>query len=188
MSYSLTHPAVPTTTSNGTVTFSTDHPSEDQIEPSTYHSTASGFEPKSLNLPSIHTQGFIQKVGVDQHSQIAVPTNIHLAGWFVNTVTPGSLGLSIIDGHLDGYRLPGIFADIAKLKPGDSIVVELANGLTRKFRVVRVQSLPTSQAVSVLFSQTPGISRQLNLITCGGVFNKSAGYDHRVIVMASLLN
>jgi LPXTG-site transpeptidase (sortase) family protein len=168
------------------VTNSTEHPSEDPV--TEYHSDATGSQPKYIHLPSIGNQGFIQKVGVDQHQQIAVPTNIHLAGWFTSTVTPGDPGLSIIDGHLDGRSQPGIFAGLSHLKPGDTFTVGLANGTTRKFQVKTVQSLSAADAAAALFSQTPGISRQLNLITCSGTFSTSAGYDHRVIVTAQSLD
>ncbi len=173
----------PSATSSPTdvVTKSTDQPSEEPI--TTYQSNATGKQPKYLRLPSIDTQGFIQKMGVDQRKQVAVPTNIHLAGWFTSSPAPGEPGLSIIDGHLDGVQKPGIFAKLDHLKPHDLFNVELANGEVRQFRVVSVQSVPTDKAAAVLFSQTPGIARQLNLITCGGTFNTaSRSYDHRVIV------
>jgi LPXTG-site transpeptidase (sortase) family protein len=168
------------------VTVSAEHPSEAAIAKDTYRSTAVGAEPKYLRLPSLKAEGFVEKVGIDQHRQVAVPTNIHLAGWFSSSVTPGELGLSIIDGHLDGSRQPGIFAHLDRLKSGDQFSVELANGKTRTFLVKSVQSLSVDKTAAVLFSQIPGISRQLNLITCGGTFTKSAGYDHRVVVSASL--
>lgn len=169
------------------VTTSTDHPSEAAVTVSTYHSTATGDQPKYLRLPTIQAQGFVQAVGVDQHRQIAVPTNIHLAGWFTSTVTPGNLGLSIIDGHLDGYRQPGIFAHLTQLKPGDRFTIELATGATRTFQVKTVQALPVAAAVSALFSQLPGVDRQLNLITCGGTFHTANGYDQRIVVASQLV-
>ncbi len=185
----LTHKPHPSATkaappSSGTITTSTDHPSEDPIRPVTYHSTATGTQPKYLRLPTIRAEGYIQAVGVDQHHQIAVPTNIHLAGWFSSAVVPGDLGLSIIDGHLDGRSGPGIFASLGQLKSGDTFTIDLANGLARKFQVKTVRSLPIADAAAALFSQTPGVSRQLNLITCGGIFKASTGYDHRVVVTA----
>src|SRR6266403_1231650 len=62
------------------VTVSTNQPGEESVAP--YHSTATGAQPKYLRLPSIQAEGFVQAVGVDQHHQVAVPTNIRLAGWF----------------------------------------------------------------------------------------------------------
>jgi len=168
------------------VTTSTDHPAE--TVPATYHSTAVGTEPAYLSLPTIKAAGYIQKVGIDQNHQVAVPTNIHLAGWFVDTVKPGDPGLSIIDGHLDGRTQPGIFIDLAELKIGDIFDVRLATGDVRHFRVKSVQSLPVAQAASLLFSQDPTITRQLNLITCGGSYNKTAGYDQRVIVTSEFID
>lgn len=169
------------------VTVSTQHPSEADINQSTYQSTATGDQPKYIRLPSIGAGGYIQAVGMDQNNQVAVPTNIHLAGWFVKTVTPGDLGLSIIDGHLDGYRRPGIFDDLGGLKPGDKFEVDLANGATRVFSVVTVQKVPLAQAATALFNQSAGISHELNLITCGGSFTAAVGYDMRVIVIAKLI-
>jgi hypothetical protein len=182
------HPKAPLApAAAGVVIVSTDHPDESPL--AGYRSTATGTEPKYLRLPTIGTEGFVQKVGVDQHRQIAVPTNINLAGWFTESVAPGQLGLSIIDGHLNGSGKPGIFARLEKLKPGATFTVELANGATRQFRVATVQSLPTDQAAAALFSQAPGVSSQLNLITCGGSFNKSTHtYDHRVIVTSEYIS
>lgn len=167
------------------VSVSTDKPTE--TKPASYRSTATGSQPKYLKLPSIKAEGYVQKVGIDQRKQVAVPTNIHLAGWFVHAVTPGEPGLSIIDGHLDGRTQPGIFAKLDKLKLSDTFTVELANGVTRQFLVVSVQSLPVADAAAVLFSQTPGVARQLNLITCAGTYKGAAGYDHRVIVTSRLI-
>lgn len=178
----------PTTTppsrTGAVVSHSTDHPAEAPIV--TYHSTATGTEPKYLSLPSIKAEGFIEKVGVDQHSQMAVPTNIYLAGWFREMAAPGDPGLSIIDGHLDGRTRPGIFANLDHLKPSDIFTVELANGTRRRFSVTSVQSLPISATAAALFSQDPGIKRQLNLITCAGTYQQSKGYDHRIIVTSRL--
>lgn len=166
----------------GVVAISSDHPSEAPITKQSYHSTATGTEPKYLEFPSIKTAGYVQKVGIDQRRQVAVPTNIHLAGWFTQSAPPGDPGLSVIDGHLDGYHQPGIFAHLSSLKPGDHFSLELGNGSIIKYKILTVQSLPLTQAAGALFSQTPGVSRQLNLVTCGGSFKTSSGYDQRVIV------
>lgn len=177
-------PAAPAINAQGVVTRSTDQPAEAVLTDATYRSSATGQEPYALEIPVLNVQGFIQKVGVDQHSQIAVPTNIHLAGWFVDGAIPGEPGLSIIDGHLDGSKRPGIFSSLGSVKVGDEVNITLASREQRIFRVRSVQTVPTAKAASVLFSQTPGIKRQLNLITCGGTFSKSArSYDERVVVI-----
>lgn len=169
------------------VVYSTDKPSEDPIDKKKYQSKAGPNDPKYITLPSINAGGFIEKVGVDQNSQIAVPTNINLAGWYVEALSPGQAGLSIIDGHLDGYKHDGIFINLAKLKTDDAFSVEQGSGKILNYKVKSVQTMPTSEANSKLFNQDPTIKSQLNLITCGGKFDESKKqYPNRVIVVAEL--
>ena len=173
---------------SGVVTYSTDHPDESPV-PASYHSTSTGAQPAYIRLPSIGAAGFVQRVGVDQHHQLAVPTNIHLAAWYVNSVLPGNNGLSIIDGHIDGPKYPGIFEKLATLKVGDHYELDLANGAKQTYEVSQIQTLPLAAAVNALFSQSPGITKQLNLITCGGTFNKALGmYDKRVVVVSQFVS
>src|SRR5690606_1027811 len=99
------------------ITYSVDTPSETKPGPEGGWRGAA-HEPKKIVIPSIGVDGFIQKVGVDQNAEIAVPNNIHKAGWFVDSVLPGERGLSIIDGHLSGRQNDGIFKSLAKLEEG----------------------------------------------------------------------
>lgn len=169
------------------VVHSTDHPSEDPINKNTYKSTAGPIEPKYITLPTIEAEGFIEKVGVDQDKRIAVPTNIHLAGWYVEALKPGQVGLSIIDGHLDGYKHDGIFKNLAKLKAGDTYTVEKGDGSILNYKVISVQTMSVADANKKLFIKDPSIKSQLNLITCGGAFdNNKKEYDKRVIVVSEL--
>lgn len=181
-------PAAPAAAQPVVVTHSTDRPAEVRPNPATYHWTGRPDAPKYLRLPSIHAEGFIQQVGVDQHQAIAVPTNIHVAGWFVQSRPPGSSGLSIIDGHLDGHTGGGVFEHLARLRVGDQFTVTFGNNSTKTFVVRRVQSAPLNDAAALLFSQDAKINQQLNLITCGGTYNKSRQqYDRRVVVTAQFL-
>lgn len=172
---------------NSVVVYSTDHPSEEPINKSQYKSTAGPTEPKYITLPTIKAEGFVEKVGVDQNTEMAVPTNINLAGWYVEALAPGQSGLSIIDGHLDGYKHDGIFKNLEKLKPGQIYVIERGDGKQLTFKVKSVTSVPTDQAATKLFAHDPAIKSQLNLITCGGKFDQSKKqYEKRVIVVSEL--
>jgi LPXTG-site transpeptidase (sortase) family protein len=170
--------------STETVTNSTDTPEE---EPPTDNFVWVGKsnDPKYIRLPSVSIEGYIQNVGIDQNSQIAVPNNVHFGGWFVDTVRPGELGLSIIDGHLNGTSRGGIFRNLKNVKVGDEFEVEIGDGTTQQYRVIDTQTLDNDKAADVLFSQKFGILSQLNLITCGGTYDKSAKiYEQRVIVIS----
>lgn len=170
------------------IAYSSDTPSE--VKPDeNYAWPGRPEDPKKIIIPSIESEGFIQKVGVDQNQQITVPNNIHMAGWFADSAVPGQPGLGIIDGHVDGRsNQGGIFKRLAELKEGDEFKVELGDGSVLGYQLRAVTSVPTDQAAAVLFSQNPKIKSQLNLITCGGNYDRQAHeYDQRVIISAELV-
>ena len=162
--------------------FSTEQP--DEVKPGDdYVWPGKPSEPKRIMISSIQVNAYIQKVGVDQNSLVATPSNIHMGGWFVDTVLPGSKGLSIIDGHVDGKINEGIFFYLDKVKPGDMIQVEMGDGSVKNYKVFDTKTVPTAQAAAYLFNQDSKIKNQLNLITCVGTYVQEAkSYDHRVIV------
>ena len=170
------------------VTFSTTKPSEIKPDKNTYQWKGVANDPKLIIMPTIGAEGFIQKVGTDQNKQVAVPNNIHLAGWFTDSVRPGDKGLSILDGHVDGVNTKeGVFGRIAKLAVNDLFGIELGDGKKLSYKVIAVASIDENKAAAVLFSQNPKIVSQLNMITCGGKFNRTThSYDKRVIVSAEL--
>lgn len=171
------------------VTHSTNEPSEEKPDKNTYKWQGQPSDPKYITLPTIKSEGFVQKAGVDQNNEIAVPNNIHMAAWFVDSESPGQPGLSVIDGHVNGRVNNGIFKDLNQLKKDDEFTVELGNGEIKKYRVMENVTVPTKDAVSVLFSQNPKVKSQLNLITCGGTFDKKTQkYDKRVIVSGELVD
>ncbi len=164
-----------------TITFSTDTPEENLPEKVGYSWQGARVEPKRLIIPALNVDSYIQKVGVDQNTQIAVPNNIHIAGWFVDSVLPGADGLSIIDGHVNGRNSDeGVFKRLKDLKPGDEVIIESGDGTRTTFTVYSGESLPTDSVAEKLFSQVPTIRRQLNLITCTGTYDSvSRTYSDR---------
>lgn len=169
------------------VAHSVEAPAEEPIDAS-FSSTAKGDEPARLLIPKIALAASIQKVGIDQHGEIAVPTNINLVGWFIDGAKPGEPGLSIIDGHLDGTRGKGVFGQLTQLSAGDTIIVERANRQQLTFEVFATKTTSVADAPNWLFSQKPDVASQLNLITCAGAFDRQArSYDQRTIVSARLL-
>ncbi|KUK77371.1 MAG: hypothetical protein XD93_0372 [candidate division WS6 bacterium 34_10] len=139
--------------------------------------------PKYITIPSIGVRGYIQAVGVDQKGLIAVPTNVHLAGWYVNSAKPGKQGLSIIDGHRDGTTIGGIFRKLETLSKGDNILIEYGDGSKYTFEVVDLERLSIEDAFDFMYSKIDGADVQLNLVTCGGRWSKELDtYEDRIIV------
>lgn len=169
------------------ITYSTDTPSEEKPG-SGYKWRGTGTDPMKLTISSIGIDAYIQNVGVDQNQQIAVPNNVHIAGWFVDSVKPGNKGLSIIDGHLDGRNGEGVFDNLDRVASGATFTIEFGDGEKREFRVKEVKVVGLEEAADALYSQDVTIAKQLNLITCGGVYDTAKKlYDKRVIVISELV-
>ncbi len=183
--YQATHKK-PATINQQAITDSTADPDESKPDCDNYKTEAS--KPRKIMLPSINVDGCIMQVDIDQYGAVAVPNNIHLAGWYTNSPLPGEKGVSIIDGHASGKYNPGIFKKIEELKKGDNFTIEFGDKATKTFEVVDVQKLSVEQTTKKMYENIPGVENQLNLITCGGNFDsKTNQYDKRVLIISKLL-
>ena len=172
-----------------TIRVTVDRPSESDPAKSGYKWEGAPNDPKKLVIPEIDLDGYIIKVAIDQKNDVAAPNNINLAGWYVRSVRPGNKGLSVIDGHLDGNSKPGIFNKLSELKIGNKFTVQYGDDSKKQFQVISTNTVDTDRAVGYIFSQDPKVKSQLNLVTCGGNFDKSKHlYDKRVVVASSLIN
>lgn len=170
------------TVEESVVTISTKEPSEEIPAP---EYTVAADMPRSISLPTISVNGFIQQVGIDQDNKIAVPNNIHMVGWYIHSVKPGEKGLSIIDGHVDGMYSGGIFYDLNKVSVGDEYSIVYGDGSEIHYRVVDKIQVSEAESNNVLFSKRPDIESQLNLITCIGTYSEDLeSYDQRLIVVS----
>jgi LPXTG-site transpeptidase (sortase) family protein len=142
-------------------------------------------DPALITLPTINVEGYIQKVGLTKDSFIAVPSNIHVAGWFVDSVKPGDEGLSIIDGHASGEYRDGIFKKLDRLQIGDEFSVKYGDGTLRIFKVLEVKTMSEKESDKELFYKIPNVKAQLNLITCSGEYSRETQrFTKRIIVFA----
>jgi LPXTG-site transpeptidase (sortase) family protein len=174
---------------NESINYSTNEPNESKKDADNYKWVGSPNDPKKIIIQKIGVDAYVQKVGIDQDKKIAVPNNVHLAAWFTESVRPGENGLSIIDGHVSGRKTEGVFKNLKSLQIGDTFNIERGNGTKLTFKVFETRTVPEGEAAAILFSQNPKVLSQLNLITCGGEFNKkSQQYSDRVIISAQLKN
>lgn len=163
----------------------TDIGEPEESKPETRDYSVSADQPRRILLPTIVAEGIIQKVALTADHAIAVPSNVNFAGWYTESAKPGEQGLSIIDGHVSGRYTDGVFKNIHKLRAGDNFSVEYGDLRLVNFEVIEVKSLPESESLSYLLEKRQAIDGQLNLITCGGKFNKQTStFADRVIVVA----
>jgi LPXTG-site transpeptidase (sortase) family protein len=169
------------------ITYSTQTPGEGKIDILENKFKVADALPRIITIPELNIETYIQQVGVDQYKRIAVPSNIYLTGWFIDSAKPGESGVSIIDGHMGGRYEKGIFKELDKLSVDDKFYITYGDGRDVYFQVKEVKTVSIDEAEEVLYKKLDNIDKQLNLITCGGEYNKQSGYDKRVIVIAQMV-
>jgi sortase (surface protein transpeptidase) len=128
-------------------------------------------------------------LGVNADGTIQVPsleTSADLAAWYKYSATPGQIGTSVIEGHVDDRGGPAVFFRLGALRPGDVIDVTLADGVTAVFRVTGVREFRKSSfPADAVYG--PARYPALRLITCGGAYDYATGhYLSSTVVFASL--
>lgn len=140
--------------------------------------------PAQLLIPTLNVHRAVEGVGVNRSGVMNVPLNAWNAGWYNGGPVPGAPGDAVIEGHAGYPGQPMIFGKLSTLRPGDQIVVVLADKSRRLFVVVSTTSVPVGVA-------PPGMAEpygppRLTLITCTGSFDASSfSYSRRLVVEAS---
>jgi len=145
--------------------------------------------PLSVDIPAIGVESRLLRLGVNADGAIQVPsltTSAGEAAWFKYSATPGQIGASVIEGHVDSYQGPAVFFRLGALRPGDTIDVTLSDGVMAIFRVTGVREyLKTRFPADIIYGPTNYAA--LRLITCGGAFDPATGhYLSSTVVFASL--
>jgi opacity protein-like surface antigen len=145
--------------------------------------------PVSVDIPAIGVHSKLLHLGITATGAIAVPplpTRAGQAAWYKYSATPGQIGVSVIEGHVDSYRGPAVFFRLGALHPGDRVNVTLADGVTAVFRVTGVRRYTKSNFPAKAIYGATGYAA-LRLITCGGAFDHSTrSYLSSTVVFASL--
>ena len=145
---------------------------------------ASSARPLALLIPAIDVQAHVIRLGQHQDGTVEVPENPAEAGWFQSGPPPGAAGSSVILGHRDSMSGRAVFYRLNELSPGDRMAVELDDGTTVWFRVHSIKTYANADFPAKRVYGRQGRS-QLNLVTCGGVYDSSrGGYQSNVVVNA----
>lgn len=145
--------------------------------------------PVSIEIPAIGVTSRLLRLGVGPDGAIRVPSlraTPGRAAWFKYSKTPGQIGVSVIEGHVDTYQGPGVFFRLGGLRPGDKVRVRLADGAIAVFRITGVrQYLKSKFPARTIYAATRYSA--LRLITCGGNFDSATGhYLSATVVFAHL--
>jgi LPXTG-site transpeptidase (sortase) family protein len=144
--------------------------------------------PISLKIPSIDVDAPITRLGLNADKTVQVPKNPDDAGWYGKGPAPGYKGSSVILGHVDSKTGPAVFYRLPTLGPGDHVNVKLSDGSLAHYQVTRVAHYKNEDFPAAKVYATPSPRPALNLITCGGEYDKAAGgYQSNVVVFTKYL-
>jgi len=88
--------------------------------------------PVSVEIPAIGVRSVLLRLGIKPDGTMQVPPlqRPSVAAWYKYSVTPGQIGTSVIEGHVDNDQGPAVFFRLGALRPGDLVNVRLADGIT----------------------------------------------------------
>lgn len=145
--------------------------------------------PVSVDIPAIGVHSKLLHLGLNADGSLQVPsltTGADEAAWYKYSATPGQIGTSVIEGHVDTYRGPAVFFRLGALQPGDTVDVTLADGTTAIFRISGVRRyLKADFPAKAIYGASHYAA--LRLITCGGTFDYATrNYLGSTVIFASL--
>ncbi len=141
--------------------------------------------PLAVSVPRLGISSRLVDLHRTPKGTLEVPADVAKAGWYVNSAHPGDKGPTVIAGHVDDYRGPGVFFRLAELRKGDRILVRRADGSTAPFTVQQVLKVAKRAFPTSLVYRGDGRS-SLRLITCGGTFDRKTGhYRDNLVVLAT---
>jgi hypothetical protein len=145
--------------------------------------------PLSLTIPAIGVKTRLQRLGQAADGSLEVPApgpKYDYPGWYRYSPTPGSLGPSVIVGHVDSAANgPSVFWRLGNLRARDTVRVARADGTVAIFVVDDVRRFRKTHFPSrLVYGNTNNAA--LRIITCGGPL-EGGHYRDNVVVLASLV-
>lgn len=150
---------------------------------------ANRFGPLTLDIPAIGVaEDSLVTLGLNADGTVEVPADFQQAGWFGPGPAPGEIGAAVILGHVDSRTGPAVFFRLRNLVAGDRVDVGLVDGRVARFSVTSVETYPKDRFPARRVYTSNG-SSDLQLVTCGGEFDRAIGsYLSNVVVYTSLVD
>jgi sortase (surface protein transpeptidase) len=115
---------------------------------------------------------------------MAIPARPTEIGWYAHGPRPGSArGSAVLGGHVDSREYGvGPLAGPKQLRRGDEIIIKTTSG-TEQFRVTTVRLISKQNLDLRNVFKREG-EPLLRILTCGGTYRRSDGYQANVVVTA----
>ncbi|MFJ8076821.1 class F sortase [Streptomyces sp. NPDC096176] len=144
-------------------------------------------DPVRMMIPAIGVNAPVSGLELDHTGTLQVPPADQpgLAGWYRDGTAPGAVGTAITAGHVYTPMGPGVFYRLGALTKGDTVEIVREDHRTAVFTVDAVEvhdkrDFPDEKVYGD--SDRP----ELRVITCGGDYSRSTGYEGNVVVYATL--
>jgi sortase (surface protein transpeptidase) len=141
-------------------------------------------QPRMLTIPRLDLKMPIRAVTVDDSGAMALPARPTEIGWYAYGPRPGlTRGSAVLGGHVDSREYGiGPLVGLKQLHRGDEIIIKTTTGAER-FRVTTVQLISKQDLDLRNVFKREG-EPLLRILTCGGAYRRSGGYQANVVVTA----
>jgi hypothetical protein len=139
--------------------------------------------PTRLRIGAIKVDTPLETLRIGADGALQPPKVFGRAGWYADGTAPGDNGPAVLAGHVDSKSGPAVFYRLRDLVVGDRVDV-VRGGATLRFTVTAIRWYPKAEfPTEEVYGPTP--DRQLRLITCGGVFDRTLrSYRDNLVVYA----
>jgi hypothetical protein len=139
--------------------------------------------PTRLRVEAIGVDTSLETLRLGTNGELQPPKTNERAGWYADGTAPGDVGPAVLAGHVDSRQGPAVFYRLREITAGDKIEVTRGDR-TVTFTVTATAWYPKKAfPTEGVYGPTP--DRQLRLITCGGVFDRSLrSYKDNLVVYA----
>jgi hypothetical protein len=150
-------------------------------------------QPVGISIPALRISSALgparglNEDGTISDAPLSGPT-WSLPWWYDGGPAPGEAGSAVLLGHVDsavGAGRLGVFFRLGELAPGDTILVQLADGLDTRWTTVSTALYPDRRFPDALVYSRSG-APTLRLVTCGGRFDPVTGHYESAVVVTAL--
>lgn len=144
-------------------------------------------KPKRLSIPKLSIDTSFEILSLNPDRSIGVPKEYTTVGWYDGSSLPGALGPSVILGHVDSFKGPGVFYHLGQLNTGDRFTIEREDGSIATFEVMKLERYKQSEFPTDLV-YGPIDYAGIRLITCSGKYDRGTQrYSHNLVVYGKLI-
>ena len=144
--------------------------------------------PVRIQIPSLGVSAPVSVLGLNHDGSPQVPTDFYVPGWYKFGPAPGQRGSAVILGHVDSYRGPAVFFRVVDLKIGSPIIVTLADRTVVRFDVIGLREYSKGHFPDRVVYGSRSYSA-MQLVTCGGTFDRATGhYESNIVAYTALVS